>query len=128
VRLKAANDNYNKEVPVTVNPDNQVAPILRPEDLGPAERLTLSLMRLTCWQEDPIDLKPGWQPRVRSWKGYAFWCLKRLADAGLIEDRNGTKTVIVTESGCAWSEEVLVALGIEPRAIQTRTLPPRPPE
>jgi len=126
VRLRAANDNYNKEVPVTVNPDNQADPILRPEDLGPAERLTLSLMRLTAWQEDPIDLKPGRKPRVRSWKGFAYWVLKRLADAGMIEDRNGTKTVIVTEEGVAWSEELLTGMGVAPRAVQTRTMPPRP--
>ena len=66
--VSAADDNYQKEVPVSVKPDDLVDPAttLRPEDLGPAERLTLSLMRLTAWQEDPIDLKPGWQPLRQS--------------------------------------------------------------
>jgi len=100
---------------------------LTPDELGPAERLTLGLARLTAWKEDPADLKPGWEPRARSWKGYAFWCLKRLADAGMIRDKNGTKTLVLTDDGLAFAEEFLTEVGIAPRALQTRALPPRPP-
>jgi hypothetical protein len=100
---------------------------LTPDELGPAERLTLGLARLTAWKEDPADLKAGWTPRVRSWKGYAFWCLKRLSDAGMIQDRNGTKTLVLTDDGLEFAEQFLTEVGIAPRALQTRALPPRPP-
>ncbi len=99
---------------------------LSPDELGPAERLTLALARLGAWKEDPADLKPGWQPRVRSWKGYAFWCLKRLADAGMILDKSGAKTMVLTADGLELAEDFLTGIGVAPRALQTRALPPRP--
>lgn len=94
--------------------------------LGNVERLTLALMRLTAWREDAPDLKPGWQPRVRSWKGYAFYALKGLADHGMADDNPDRKTVVLSPAGVEAAEAFLRTIGMAPRDLQTRSLPPRP--
>jgi hypothetical protein len=95
---------------------------VRPEDLGEIERLTLALIRQTAWRDEPAPWPdPGVvvPEQARSWKGYAFWALRRLSDAGLILERYGTRTVSLTPEGRAFAERALVDLGLTPRTMRT---------
>ncbi len=97
---------------------------LPPGDLGTIERLTLALMRLSAWKSDPADRDDG-RVFVRSWKGYSFYALGRLADAGLIRYKADYKTVLLTEEGQAFSEAALAKIGVDAAPLETRGLPAR---
>jgi hypothetical protein len=98
--------------------------MLPPADLGSIERLTLALMRLTAWKSDAADREDG-RVYVRSWKGYSFWALGRLADAGLIRYKSDYKTVLLTDAGQTFSERSLETLGLASTPLETRGLPTR---
>jgi len=92
-------------------------------EMSPAEKLTLALMYSTAWREAPEDIKSGLTPHTRSWKGYAFWVLKRLQEKGYIDDSAGCKTVWITGEGEACAAELLGSMGYDMPRPTTRTLP-----
>lgn len=130
------NENTNANAPATPAPGTPGGagappgeagygrPRLPPADLGSLERLTLALMRLSAWKTDAVDRDDG-RVFVRSWKGYSFYALGRLADAGLIRYKPDYKTVLLTEEGQAFSEASLTKLGLDAAPLETRGLPAR---
>jgi len=92
---------------------------LSAEDLGEIERLTLALIRLTAWKSNPEDRDDG-QTFTRSWKGYSFWALARLSDAGLIRYKSDYKTVLLTDEGVEKAEEALGSMGAAFNPLETR--------
>lgn len=58
------------------------------------DELTLLLLYLTSWEEDAVVAKVH-----RSWKGYPFETLDKLAEEGLISGSRGAKSVYLTEEG-----------------------------
>lgn len=86
-------------------------------DIGPIEQLTLALARLTAWATTKdMDGRPA-DRKVRSWKGYQFKALKRLSDAGLLVDKPGARTLMLTEEGEKAADALLRDLGIEPPEV-----------
>jgi hypothetical protein len=104
------------------------APFHRPRlpasELGALERLTMAVIRLSAWKSDPAARDDG-RSYVRSWKGYSFWALGRLADAGLIRTKADYKTVLLTDEGRAFSEASLTKLGVPAGPLEIRGMPKR---
>lgn len=88
-------------------------------DKGTVKDLTLLLMYLTSWEEHLVpDLhkkpdRPGFHPQIRrTWKGYDFDILNELADEGLVNARNRSKSASFTDKGEAKALELLKQYGI----------------
>ncbi|MEW6771044.1 MAG: DUF6429 family protein [Bacillota bacterium] len=71
--------------------------------------LVLILLYLTSWQEDV-----GLGTFRRSWKGYPFETLDRLAEEGLIDSSRRAKSVWLTEAGEEEARRLLVQYGLAP--------------
>ena len=70
------------------------------------ENLTLLLLYLSSWDEDP-KRKLSKEPILRAWKGYDFDILDILTDKGFIYGSKRSKSVYLTEEGIAQARAVL---------------------
>jgi len=66
------------------------------------KELTLLLIYLTAWQEDPDLTKVQ-----RSWKGYSFEVLDELNEEGYIDGSKYAKSVYLTEEGLSKAKELM---------------------
>lgn len=71
--------------------------------------LVLILLYLASWQEDV-----GFGTFRRSWKGYPFEALDKLAEEGLIDSSRRAKSVWLTEAGEEEARRLLVQYGLAP--------------
>ena len=69
-----------------------------------ARDLTLMLIHLTSWLENPGAVR-------RCWKGFRFEILDSLAVEGFISASRGAKSLYVTESGERRARELLLKHG-----------------
>lgn len=72
-----------------------------------ARELTLALLFLNRFSE-----KVGANSAWRSWKGFDFATLDKLAEAGLISSRRTAKSVSLTDDGLAEARRLLDKFGI----------------
>ena len=77
--------------------------------------LTLMLMYLTAWEEGS-----GENACLRTWKGYDFDSLNRLADAGYIEGSQKAKSDYLTEEGARRAIELCEHYGMSESDIHGR--------
>lgn len=71
--------------------------------------LVLILLYLTSWQEDV-----AFGVARRSWKGYPFETLDKLAEERMIGDSRRAKSVWLTEAGEEEARRLLVRYGLVP--------------
>jgi len=69
--------------------------------------LTLMLLYLNSWKEDDIG-----QEYYRSWKGYNFGDLNKLAEEGYISEGRRAKSVVLYEEGVEKAKMLLTKYGI----------------
>ena len=72
-----------------------------------AKELTLALLFLNRFRE-----KAGTESVWRSWKGFDFATLDKLAEAGLITSSRAAKSVSLTDEGLAEARRLLEKYGI----------------
>ena len=65
------------------------------------EELVRLLLYLTCWEEDVFGMKS-----YRSWKGYPFEILDRLAEKGYVSGSKRAKSVYLKETGIQKAKEL----------------------
>jgi hypothetical protein len=65
------------------------------------EELVLLILYLTCWEEKEFDVK--W---YRSWKGYPFNILDKLAEKEYISGSKKAKSVYMKEKGIEKAKEL----------------------
>lgn len=70
------------------------------DDIATKMEVTILLLVITSWKRDEEN---------RSWKGYSFDILDLLEEEGLIKQRHGEKSVIVTEKGMEKAKNYLMA-------------------
>ncbi|HAN09787.1 MAG TPA: transposase [Clostridiales bacterium] len=71
------------------------------------KELTLLLMYLTSFTERGYDVK-------KAWKGYDFDIMNNLDEQGFINSgRNRNKSVVITEDGEKYAEELIKKYGVE---------------
>lgn len=75
------------------------------------KELTLMLLYLTSWQDQPARMRPDATGRV-SWKSYDFSTLNKLEEEGHIFGSHKAKSVMLDESGVAQAKELLAKYGI----------------
>ena len=68
--------------------------------------LTLMLLFLNSWKERGFD-------NLRSWKGYDFSDLNRLAEDGYISEGRRSKSVVLYEEGIERAKELCAEYGIK---------------
>jgi hypothetical protein len=73
------------------------------------KELTLLLLYLTSWEEEPA---PGAPTIYRAWKNHRFEILDALVEEGLLATTHRAKRVRITDAGLA-----------KARALQERALP-----
>ena len=69
--------------------------------------LTLMLLYLNYWKENDIG-----QEYRRSWKGYAFNDLNKLAEEGYISEGRRSKSAVLYEEGIEKAKMLLAEYGI----------------
>jgi len=79
---------------------------------GQIQDLTLLLLYLNSWVESDAS-----QPYRRSWKGYDFDDLNRLADEGFISEGRRTKSVVLYDEGIERARTLLAEYGIDLKAV-----------
>jgi hypothetical protein len=70
--------------------------------------LTLILLYLNSWTEDEFG-----QKYKRSWKGYDFDDLNKLAEEGYISEGRRSKSVVLYENGVKKAQMLLKSYGID---------------
>lgn len=74
---------------------------------GVARELTLMLIDLTSWLEEPGPVR-------RCWKELCFEILDSLTEDGLVSDSRGAKTLYLTPTGKRQARELLSKYGFGP--------------
>jgi hypothetical protein len=75
--------------------------------------LTLMLLYLTSWEERIFKESPSLGKIRRSWKGYDFDTLDKLAEEDLISASHRTKSVLLRPEAAEKALELLKKYGIE---------------
>lgn len=78
---------------MNMNTSNKLDPAIK----DTARELSLLLIALTCW-EDNVKDEPG-KKIYHSWKGVRFEVLDELHEAKMINQRFGSKLLVLTDSG-----------------------------
>jgi hypothetical protein len=83
----------------------------RPEDRNPnpltesqMQNVVLALLFATSWRESQVE------NLRRSWKGYPFETLDALAEAGLVTESRGRRSLFVTPEGQLRAAEALARI------------------
>ncbi len=75
--------------------------------------LSLALMYLTSWEEDPVVWEDEPVRMRRCWKGFRFEVLDERAEQGMIRDSKRAKSVTLSEAGGRRAREVLARYSID---------------
>ena len=77
----------------------------RADKMREAEDLTLLLIYLSSWDENP-KREYGDKPKLRAWKGYDFDVLDSLKEKGFITFSRRWKSLYLTEKGAERAKEI----------------------